>query len=163
MPTNPSPAWRKSVSRTMIKKWRDDPEYREKCVAARRRLIPEWKAHPERFSRRGVPNGMRKAEAMKLWSEAGKLADIAMRGFEAKGLVPQTIPDGDEALAKAALRELCVLALGPCDKRTKIMALGTVLKYTKPKPAQRRASTVTAAEDWLRAAIVAGAANAMAL
>jgi hypothetical protein len=41
--------------------------------------------------------------------------------------------------AKLCLREACVMALGPGgDLRTKIGALGIVLKYTKPKSAQRQ-------------------------
>jgi hypothetical protein len=98
------------------------------------------------------------------------LADIAMRGFEAQDISPKAtianladIQDGasftDEELAKLVLREMCRLALGPGDKRTKIMALGTVLKYTKPKPAERHASIAMTPEEWLRAAIVAGAAT----
>jgi hypothetical protein len=51
-----------------------------------------------------------------------------------------------------------VLALGPGnDKRTKLQALGTVLKYTKPRPQRWLAVAPTSAEDWL-VAIMAGAA-----
>jgi hypothetical protein len=162
MPINPSPKWRAAVSEAQKKLWQN-PEHRAKMVAARRKLIPLWKAYPERFSRRGVPNGMRKPEAMKLWSEANRLADLAMRGFEAQGIVPKvpmptSIPDTDEEIAKLCLREACVIALGPGnDKRTKLQALGIVLKYTRPKPAQRQSVTVTGtSEDWLRSAIMAG-------
>jgi hypothetical protein len=103
---------------------------------------------------------MRKEEAMKLWAEADRLADTAMRGFEVQGAVPETVPPGsDEELAKLVLREMCRLALGPGDQRTKIMAGGMVLKYTKPKPAQRHATTAITPEEWLRAAIMAGAAT----
>jgi hypothetical protein len=116
---------------------------------ARRRLIPLWKAHPERFSRRGVPNGWTKAEATKAWAE----------GFEVAGVVPKVvIPGSDDEIAKRCLREACVMALGPGgDLRTKLGALGIVLKYTKPKPAQRQSVTATGtSEDWLRTAIMAG-------
>jgi hypothetical protein len=162
MPVNPSPKWRAAVSEAQKKLWQN-AEHRAKMVAARRKLIPLWKAHPERFSRRGVPNGMRKPEAMKLWSEANRLADLAMRGFEARGVVPKVpmptgIPETDEEIASLCLREACVLALGPGDKRTKLQAIGTVLKYTKPRPKQRLAMASTSAEDWLREAIMAGAA-----
>jgi hypothetical protein len=108
--------------------------------------------------------GSQKPEAMKLWSEANRLADLAMRGFEAQGIVPKApmptgIPDTDEEIAKLCLREACVIALGPIgDKRTKLQALGTVLKYTKPRPQQRLAVASTSAEDWLREAVMAGVA-----
>jgi hypothetical protein len=76
-------------------------------------------------------------------------------------LLPTGIPDTDEEIAKLCLREACVLVLGPGgDKRTKLQALGTVLKYTKPRPEQRLAVASTSAEDLLRGAIMAGAAAA---
>jgi hypothetical protein len=54
---------------------------------------------------------------------AHELADIAVRGFEARGIIPEVvIPDSDDEIAKAALREACVLAWGR-------MACNMVLKY----------------------------------
>jgi hypothetical protein len=56
-------------------------------------------------------------------------------------LLPAGVPETDEEIAKVCLWEACVLALGPVgDKRTKLQALGTVLKYTKPRPQQRPSS-----------------------
>jgi hypothetical protein len=73
--------------------------------------------------------------------------------------VPETVlPGSDEELAKLVLRELCVIAFGPGDKRTKIAAAGTVLKYTKPQPTRRHAANVSTPENWLREAITAGTA-----
>lgn len=158
MPINPSPKWRAAASEAQKKLWQN-PEHRAKMVAARRKLTPLWKAHPERFSRRGVPNGWTKAEATKAWKEAHRLADLAIKGFEVAGVVPKVvIPDSDDEIAKLCLREACVMALGPGgDLRTKIGALGTVLKYTKAKPAQRQSTRVACtSEDWLRTAIMAG-------
>jgi hypothetical protein len=41
-------------------------------------------------------------------------------------------------------------------QRTKLGALGIVLKYTKPKPAQRQSTRATGtSEDWLRTAVMA--------
>jgi len=54
----------------------------------------------------------------------------------------------DEALAKAVLRELYVLAISPGNKPTKLQALSTLLVFTKAKPAERRAIKATL-EDWL--------------
>jgi hypothetical protein len=83
---------------------RADPEHRAKMCEARRRWQPQWDARPERFSRRGVPNGWMKAEAQAALADAGK-ADLAMEGFEAAGILPKvTIPDSDEELAKLVLR-----------------------------------------------------------
>jgi hypothetical protein len=162
MPCNPSPAWRASNSEAQKKLWRN-PEHRAKMVAARRALIPEWQAHPERFSRRGVPNGWKKADALKAWAEARRLAGFAIKGFEKLGVVPsETIPDSDAEIAKLCLREACVLALGPGnDKQTKLQAINVILRFTKPKPFRRQATTLRwSAEDWLHAAIVAGSSGA---
>ena len=74
-------------------------------------------------------------------------------------MVPvMVVPESEEEMAKACLHAPCVIALGPSDARTKLMACYAVLKYTKPRPAQRHAITASTPEDWLRTAIVAGAA-----
>jgi hypothetical protein len=94
---------------------------------------------------------MRKAEAMQAWANAQQLADTIMKGFETQGIVPPVaVPDSDDEFAKAALREACVIAFGPSDRRTKWMAANTVLKFTKAPPAHPYATALTAAEEWLR-------------
>ena len=72
---------------------------------ARGRWQPQWDARRERFSRRGVPNRWTKADAQAELAEAPGKADLAMKGFEAAGILPKvTIPDSDEELAKLVLR-----------------------------------------------------------
>jgi len=98
------------------------------------------------YSRLGVPDGMRKPEATKAWDVARTKADDFMRALEAQGTIAAVVvPDSDEAKAKACLREAAVMALGPTNNRTKVMAINTVLTYTKGKPLQK----ITAATDWL--------------
>ena len=81
---------------------------------------------------------MRKATAAKAWAKARTKADAFMTTLEAHGIVAAVVvPDSDEAKAKACLREAAVMALGPTDKRTKNMAINTVLTYTKGKPEQK--------------------------
>ena len=127
------------------------PEYRAKMIAARSRTAEDRRNNPQKYSRLGVPNGMHKAEATKAWDNARALADTIIQSFEAKGIVPVTVvPDSDNEKAKAALREACVLALGPGNMRTKLLAAAMVLKYTKAPPVQRVQSTQFAAEEWLR-------------
>jgi hypothetical protein len=126
-----------------------DPEYRAKMIAARARSAEDRRANPAKYSRLGVPDGMRRATALKAWSKARTNADAFMATLEEHEVVPViVVPDSDEALAKAALREAAVLALGPTDRRTKNMAIHTVLTYTKGKPIQK----ITSATDWLRLA-----------
>jgi hypothetical protein len=108
---------------------------------------------PLKYSRLGVPNGMRKAEAMALRHTAGEIADSIVRALEADGVLPEAvIPDSDDAVAKACIRELAVIAFGPGkDQRTKLMALYALLKYTKGRPTRRLDYALTA-EEWLRKA-----------
>ena len=72
-----------------------------------------------------------------------------LKDLEARGIVPpDVLASTDEAWAKAALRQLHVLAISPGDKRTKLQALNTLLAFTKSKLAERRAIKTTF-EDWL--------------
>ena len=109
-----------------------DPEHRAKMIAAGARSADDRRKNPQRYSRKGVPDGMRKAEAMKAWAEARTKADGIMKILEDQGAVSAVvIPGSDDEKAKAARHEACLLALGPADKRTKLMAAGTVLKFTR--------------------------------
>jgi len=139
-------------SEALTKLWQD-PAYRSKMIASRHRSAEDRRKDPLKYSRLGVPTGMRKAEAMALWDTAGKIADTIIGALEADGVLPEgVIPDSDDAVAKACLRELAVIAFGPGkDQRTKLMALHALLKYTKGPPACRLDYTVTA-EEWLRKA-----------
>jgi hypothetical protein len=122
-------------------------------IAARHRSTENRSKDPLKYSRLGVPNGMRKAEAMALWHTAGEIADSIVRALEADGVLPEAvIPDSDDAVAKACIRELAVIAFGPGkDQRTKLMALYALLKYTKGRPTRRLDYTLTA-EEWLQKA-----------
>jgi hypothetical protein len=161
------PEWRRSMSEAQ-RRLCHHPKHREQLSA---KLA---KANACIVSRRGIPNGMRRAEAEELWAEAREKADLAMKGFERGGILAPTdaqlasftneeflqlLSEGlvdDDQLANRVLRELFVIAMGPGNKRTKASALGTILAFTKPKPAQRQSITTTGPEDWLRAAIEAG-------
>jgi hypothetical protein len=128
---------------------------------ARARTAADRKLHPENYSRLGVPDGMRKAEAKELWAVARTKADEFMVALEAQGVVEAStpgighnsqamIPDTDEGIAKVALRELCALALGPGKERVKGTALNLLLKFTKPVPTLKTETTIQAvAHDWL--------------
>jgi hypothetical protein len=136
-----------------LKKLWQDPAYRSKMITARHRSTEDRRKNPLKYSRLGVPTGMRKAEAMALWDTAGEIADRIVRALEADGVLPEAvIPDSDDAVAKACLHELAVIAFGPGnDQRRKLMALYTLLKYTKGPPARRLDYTLTA-EEWLQKA-----------
>ena len=142
------------------KLWQD-PEHRAKMIAARRRSIEDRRKNPDRYSRLGVPNEMHKDEAAKAWAVAQSLADAAIGGLEVQGVLEASpLPDTEEALAKAALHEVAMIALGPVNRRTKMSALKVLLSFTKARPAQRVAARITTPEEWLRAVIGAAEAEA---
>jgi crotonobetainyl-CoA:carnitine CoA-transferase CaiB-like acyl-CoA transferase len=119
-------------------------------IAARHRSAEDRSKDPHHYSRLGVPNGWRKAEATQALAQANEIADTIIKDFEQQGIVPEVgIPDSDEEIAKAALREAVVMALAPGDKRTRLMAINTVLKFTKAPPVQRHATPLTTSEEWL--------------
>jgi hypothetical protein len=62
------------------------------------------------------------------------------------------VPDSDEAMAKAALKEAFTLAIVPGDLKIKMANIRTVLDFTKSKPESKSKVTVETAEDWLKAA-----------
>jgi hypothetical protein len=156
--TTPNPRPTKTGTRSpaqsaALRKLWQDPAYRAKMIAARHRSTEDRRKDPLKYSRLGVPNGMRKAEAMAQWDTAGEIADRIVKALEADGVLPETvIPDSDDAVAKACIRELAVIAFGPGnDQRRKLMALYALLKYTKGRPTRRLDYTLTA-EEWLRKA-----------
>jgi hypothetical protein len=131
-------------------------EYRSKMIAARHRSAEDRRKNSNHYSRLHVPNGMHKAEAMAARRTACELADTIMKNFEAQGIIPEVvIPDSDDDIAKAALREAVIIAVSPGDKRTRLMAANTVLRYTKAPPVQRHATAIVTAEDWLQQAVSA--------
>lgn len=124
------------------------PEHQAKVRADR-------KANPEKYKRTGVPDGMTRKQALPLWAKARSQANEWMKMLEDEGHFDRDdviVPDSDAEKAKACLKEACVLALGPIDNRTKLMALNTVLTYTKEKPVTKTENKVSS-EDWLRAAL----------
>lgn len=127
------------------------PGFREHMLAMR-------KADPQRWSRKGVPDGMKRKDANKLWAKARAQADEWIKMLEDEGSLEldyKIVPDSDAEKAKLALREAAAMALGPADNRTKLMAINTVLAYTKEKPTQKVDNTVRTSEDWLKAALEA--------
>jgi hypothetical protein len=128
-----------SHSAALKAKWQD-PEYRAKMAARDSRREELRQADPAKFSRLGVPNGMRKEEAQQKWDIAEKQAAHIIKTLKAEGLLPETaiatatVPDTENEMAEAVLREMFKLALGPTGTRAKLSALNTILQYTRLKP-----------------------------
>jgi hypothetical protein len=118
----------------MKKRWAD-PAYRAKQIAGRKRTTLDRARHPEKYSRAGIPNGMRKAEAQALWDKATTFADAAMKRLEEQGAVERVVvPDTDDDIAKEVLREAFRLTFGPGNVSDRLAAARLVLTYTKPRP-----------------------------
>jgi hypothetical protein len=158
------------------KRWAD-PSYRERWIAGAkaRWATPEHRAkmatagfapvsaedhrkHPGKWSRLGVPTGYTRATAAEARAGAEEQADAAMRSLEAQGVVlADVLPDTDEAMANAALRELLIIAISPGNARTKLQAINTLLAFTKAKPTERRAirRTSNTTDEWMQSVLQA--------
>jgi hypothetical protein len=135
-------------------KWQD-PEHRAKM--ARAGFIPVTaemhRKTPGKWSRLGIPTGYTRASVAPLRAEAEQAADEAIRQLQAQGMLEtMVLPESEEALANAALRELFVIAIAPGNASTKLRALSSLLAFTKAKPAERRAimRSNNPTEAWLQ-------------
>src|ERR1700758_5216019 len=68
------------------------PEFREKMMRRDHARIAAAKQNPSRFSRYGVPDGMRRAEAEPLWARARELADEFIAALKQSGEMPDKEP-----------------------------------------------------------------------
>jgi len=154
------------VSNKLKELWQT-PEFKEKMARRDARRAELRKSDPAKFSRAGVPDGMRRAQAEPLWARARQLAARFIQIMKDKGALPDekvelfneesgemttvSVPNTDSGKAEAALTEAFVLAVGPSDQKIKIQAINTVLAYTKSKPESRSKLTLNKAEDFLDA------------
>lgn len=156
------------VSLSLKQKWQD-PEFRERMRLRDVARIEAAKKNPEKFYRRGVPDGMRKREADVLWARAEELADRFIKIMKDNGELPDEVvevevrdkdgavtdtvlvpvPSTDTGKAEAALRKAFVLAVGPSTQQIQIQAINTVLNFTKSKPESKSKLTLDKAEDFL--------------
>jgi hypothetical protein len=158
-----------AISERLKKLWAT-PEFREKMKQRDQARVAAAKRHPTKFSRYGVPDGMRRAEATLAWTRANELADRFIAVLKRNGEIPDRqqevvlahaagsdilIPTTEAGMAEAALREAFVLAVGPSTPVIKAQAINTVLTYTRAKPATKAKLRHGAAEDFL-AGLTAG-------
>lgn len=135
------------------KKWAD-PVWREQHLARKEFARLQRKAnntgHPSRV---GVPDGMRKAEAMALWAQAREHAKRFIEIMEDKDMVEKvTIPGTEEDMAKRTLEEAYVHAVGPMtDSKTRAGYIRIVLDFTKSKPEQKQKLSLENSAEWLAA------------
>jgi hypothetical protein len=140
------------------------PEFHEKMRLRNEKREQMRRDDPTKFTRQGVPDGMRKRDAVVQWERANALADRFIKIMQDKGELPSVevdaevmdeiranvvVPDNDAAMATEALREAFVLAVGPSNMKIKIQAINTVLNFTKSKPESKSKLTLDKAEDFL--------------
>lgn len=128
------------VSENLKRLWAD-PVFRAKMMEKRRISGLARRGKPGRF---GVPDGMRKKEAMILNEAAAQSAKETMADLEKAGI----FTDADDA-AKEALTKALTVMRAPGDKRDALAAARLVLEYTKAKPASKSELTINKAEAWL--------------
>lgn len=133
-------------------KWAD-PETRERWLA-QRAMKRELRKHTyKKPSRIGVPDGMRKDEAVALWDKAKAEAKRFIQIMTDKGLVNDVvIPGSEEEMAKNVLENAYAMAVGPLtDAKTRAGYQRLVLEYTKAKPESKSKLTLENSAEWLSA------------
>ncbi len=140
------------ASKVWKKKWAD-PETRENWLA-RRKFLRELRGQSyKKPSRLGVPDGMRKDEAMALWEKAKAEARRFIEIMEEKDLVEKVVvPGSEEEMAKKTLEEAYVYAVSPLtDAKTKAAYMRIVLDFTKSKPESKQKLSLENSAEWLAA------------
>jgi hypothetical protein len=128
------------ISQKLKELWAD-PVWREQQLVKLRASAAKRKGKPGRL---GVPDGMRKAEAMEKWAEVKESAKQTMAELEKAGLLDEMPTEAREALDTA----LQVMRM-PQDQKLKLAAARLVLDFTKSKPASKSIVAVDEAEAWL--------------
>lgn len=95
--------------------------------------------------RAGVPDGMRKAEADKLWAAAERSAKRTINKMKQNGVFEAE----EDPRAVEALEFNITTMRGKHDIRARLAAAAKVLEYTKSKPVAKSEVTLNKAEDWL--------------
>lgn len=140
-----------SAASSKLKALWADPEWRANYLA-RREFLRELRGHTyKKKSRMGVPDGMRKEEAMELWEKAKAQARRFVQIMEDQGKLPKvTIPGSEEEMAKQTLEHAFTYAVGPLtDAKTKASYMRIVLDFTKKKPETTNKLSLENSAEWL--------------
>lgn len=95
--------------------------------------------------RAGVPDGMRKEEALKVWAAAEDSAKRTIEAMTKNGV----FANEDDPRAIEALEFNITTMRGKHDIRARLQAASKILEYTKSKPVAKSEVTLNKAEDWL--------------
>lgn len=142
---------RPETSERLHKSWAD-PEWRAKTIASFTKAIAEGRAkNPERAFRFGVPDGMRRERAMKLWDKARKKANWVMAELEKEGVINFDPDVPEEQMARTALMKAFEYVMSPmANVQVRHAHIRTILEWTKAKPATKTDLRLNNAEAWLQ-------------
>lgn len=137
-----------NVAKRLKELWAD-PEWRAATEAknreAVRRKIERAKETGQTWTRLGVPDGMRKEQAQKLWKKAERKAKKTMAELKEAGALDGLDPRAEEALGAAI-----TIMRSPSNTKLKLDAARLVLDFTKSKPVSKKELTLNKAEQWLK-------------
>ncbi len=131
--------------------WRTNREHMLEVARA------NWKKRKTPGRPPGVATGETTASTAAAIARASRVANTVLKLMEDKGIIENPDLEADELVgdekraARAALREMIVIALKPGNTRDKIQAARTVLEWTRAKPASTVNTNLNAAEDFLAA------------
>jgi hypothetical protein len=131
---------RPGASTALKEKWAD-PVWAAKQKNKHRLAMYKRRGLPGRV---GVPDGMRRAEAEKLWARAQNSAKRTIEAMAKNGVFIN-----DDSAAVEALEFNITTMRGKHDIRSRLAAAAKVLEYTKSKPVAKSEVTLSKAEDWL--------------
>jgi hypothetical protein len=109
---------------------------------------------PINTSHKGVPWGYTRVQAQWFRRQAALEATLTMKALTKAGIV-----NPDDEHANEALHTALKVMRGPDNQALRLNAAKLVLEYTKAKPVQRQAVTISTAEDWLEAVTQDAKAN----
>src|SRR5262249_8359023 len=88
---NPGKRPRPPGAAERIKELWQTPEFRERMRKRDEARLVDLAANPEKYKRTGIPDGMRRKKAERLWLKAHKLADRFIQIMKDKGELPDEI------------------------------------------------------------------------
>jgi hypothetical protein len=150
------PTKKQPIQQAALKACWADPVWKANHLAKMKALAEQRAAegNPINKSRFGVPDGMRRKQAERIWKKARKRAKEDMEALKKSGVITSADEKAEEALTTAL-----ELMRSPMKNETRIAAARLVLDFTKAKPASKSEVTVNKAEEWLKAVTMDNSAD----
>jgi hypothetical protein len=137
--TTASPTRARNISRAMQQKWQD-PDYRQKHAV---RFAERRQDTTKSWSRRGIPNGYKRADADEMWHKARMKAEEDVTALERRECEPW------HPYVREAFVELITIMRSAVNETLRLQAARVLLEFTVGRPRGDRRVTVETAERWL--------------